>query len=239
MVRLGTYESKEHQDMVRELLRGTFQNTAFVIYAPDGETKLTRAGRGPHHAFGNGTEDSVNGMKEIAAKYQKKGDDSMSVLQDFHSFKQSLNVSSADQRLLLFTISEGQTEKSAESALKSIFNDQELTGRFHFDQAGDKDKDWAQSIKKVKSKAGHFIIRPGKFGIEGEVMYELPLDASSKDLKDALLKANTEYSKTEERKVYASHVMEGRKEGIHFENTMPPGEDRDGDGKIDAKKRGQ
>jgi len=38
--------------MVRSLLRGTFQNTAFVVYAPDGKTKLTRSGRGPHHAFG-------------------------------------------------------------------------------------------------------------------------------------------------------------------------------------------
>ena len=30
-VRLGTYESKKHQDMIRSLLHGKMMNTAFVV----------------------------------------------------------------------------------------------------------------------------------------------------------------------------------------------------------------
>lgn len=232
-VRLGTYESKEHQDMVRELLRGTFQNTAFMIYAPDGKTKLTRSGRGPHHAFGN---DSVGGMNTIAAKYKTKADTKDAILQDFHSFKQSLNVASADQRLLLFSIPTKSTANKESASLRKVFNDKDISGRFHFDTAAKTDAEWSKAIEGDKQKSGHFIIRPGKFGMTGTVMAELPLKSSPELIKTTLLKCNATYAKTEKRKTYSSHVSEGKRKGIEFENTMPHGEDRDGDGKIDPKR---
>ena len=39
--------------------------------------------------------------------------------------------------------------------------------------------------------------------------------------------------KRTKKKVYSSHVVEGRKQGKRIEMAMPFGEDRDGDGKID------
>ena len=104
-VRLGTYESKQTQDRIRDLLDGTVQNTAFVIYAPDGKTKLTRSGRAPELVFGSGrlmnrngssNEAVIKGMEKIAAKYEVKGDLAQAELQDFDSFKQPLNIAASE-----------------------------------------------------------------------------------------------------------------------------------------------
>lgn len=233
-VRLGSYESKEHQEMVRKLLRGTFQNTAFVVFTPDGKEPLTRSGRSPKHAFGRDVE---AGMKEISDKYPVKGASEGSVLADFHSFKQSLNVASADQRLLVFCVKGKATPVKADVKVRNIFNDKEMKGRFFFDTMGKEDQGWMKNVKGAKDEEGIFIIRSGKYGTDGTVMKYLPWTASFDELKSALKVANVEFAKTEKRKVYSEHVADGVKEGIDYKNTMPPGEDRDGDGKIDPKRR--
>jgi hypothetical protein len=64
-------------------------------------------------------------------------------------------------------------------------------------------------------------------------MKSLPMEATSKEIKNALLNANAEFAKTEKRKVYSEHVSEGRREQVYFENGVAYGEDRDGDGEID------
>ena len=231
-VRLGTYESKEHQDMIRDLLRGTMQNTAFMVFAPDGKTKLTRSGRSPNHAFG---EDVLGGMAAISNKYKPKNTLDDATLTDFHSFKQSLNVASADQRLLVWSVASKSQLPKVQSKLKKVFNDKDITGKFFYDSANKGDEKWASDIKGVTQKSGIFIIRSGKFGTSGTLMKELPLDASADTIKAALDIANTEYAKTEKRKVYSEHVADGKKEGVNYRNNIEPGEDRDGDGKIDPK----
>ena len=53
-VRLATYESKEEADLLTDIFvgrSGELENTTFVILAPDGKKRLTRAGRGPMFAF--------------------------------------------------------------------------------------------------------------------------------------------------------------------------------------------
>ena len=48
--------------MVRKFLDGRFENTAFCILAPDGETQLSGTGRGPEQALrrGRGRLDDEN-----------------------------------------------------------------------------------------------------------------------------------------------------------------------------------
>ena len=231
-VRLGSYESKEHQDMVRDLLRGTFQNTAFVVFAPDGKTKLTRSGRSPNHAFGR---DVIVGMAKIANQYKPKGTLDDSTLTDYHSFKQSLNAASADQRLLVLSVASKSQQPSVQSSLQKVFNDKDVSGKFFYDMANKGDEKWATNIKGITQKSGIFIIRSGKFGTSGTVMKQLPLNSKPEAIKAALATANAKYAKTEKRKVYSEHISDGRKEGVEYQNEMPPGEDRDGDGKIDPK----
>lgn len=223
--------------MIRDLLRGTMQNTAFIVYAPDGKTKLTRSGRSPKHAFG---EDVLGGMAKISDQYKSAANLENATLTDYHSFQQSLNAASADQRLLVWTVAPKSAISKAHTTIQKVFNDKEMSGRFFYDLANASDKDWAKDIKGVTQTSGIFIIRSGKFGMTGTVMKELPIEASTSQIKAALAKANTEFAKTEKRKVYSEHVADGKKEGIDYRNNIEPGEDRDGDGKIDPKRgRGQ
>lgn len=231
-VRLGSYESKEHQDMVRDLLGGSFQNTAFVVYAPDGKTKLTKSGRSPKHAFG---KETLAGMEQIASNYEPTNTDGAPIITEYHSFKQALNASSASQRLLVYTVPETKVDTTLKSTLTAVFNDPAVTGRYFFDSSNEGDAKWSTHIAGVNQPTGTFIIHPSKFGQSGTVLQALPLSATAEEIKAALATANATYAKTEQRKVYSEHVAEGRKQEIDYKNTMPHGEDRDGDGKIDPK----
>lgn len=246
-VRLETYESKEHQDLIRKFLNGRMENTAFCILAPDGEEELTRASRSPGSVLGaqgrgagatkGSNEDVISAMKEFAAEYRPRGNDSEMVLQDFHSYRQALNVASGDQRLLVFVAAGTRDQESARKTLQPTFADEEIIGRFHLD-FGDSEEDskWASSLRKLKSKSGIIVIQSDSFGQKGEVLAQLPITAKEAEIKTALLLANEKFSAAEERKVYSEHVAEGRREGVFFETVMPFGEDHDGDGEIDERR---
>ena len=231
-VKLGTYESKQHQDQIRTLLDGRMENTAFVIFAPDGKTKLTRSGRSPKQVFGKNT---IQEMKKIAAKYRAINLDKPATLTDFNSFKQSLNAASADQRLLVFATSSKEQHSSILKNLTIIFNDPEVTGRFFYDIAGAQDANWAEKIKNASKENGIFIIQSDTYGQTGTVVAELSVNAALADIKTALINANIKFADNEKRKIYSEHVTTGKQDGINFENNMKAGEDRDGDGIIDPK----
>ncbi len=242
-IRLETYESKETQDRIRDLLQGSMQNTAFVVYAPDGKTKLTRSQRSPQFVLGGrGSKDIapvIDQMGEIADEYKVKGSANSAVLQDFDSFKQSLNVASADQRLLVFTVSPQNKMTRVRKSLQAVFNDPSVSGKFHFDIAGKGDVKWAEILKNVDAKTGIFIIKSDEFGQEGVVVKSLPLDTAASRLRAELLAANKQFAKLEKRKDYGKHVNQGRREGVKFENAIQHGEDRNGDGKVDEHKPSQ
>ncbi|MGI9243187.1 MAG: hypothetical protein ACR2RV_20485 [Verrucomicrobiales bacterium] len=244
-VRLESYESEEHQKMVRSFLDGRFENTAFCLLAPDGEERLSRTGRAPWMAFrtrggprgrGGDTEvkSKISEMEKVADAYPAKGDAGKPVVQDFHSFKQSLNVASGDQRLLLFIAAPEKRQEALEKALRPIFGDEAVVGRFHCDfLSEDADEKWSDVVDGASSEDGLFIIQSDEFGQAGKVLKQLPPDAQAAEVTAALLKANREFATQEERKVYKDHVAKGRREGVEFETVMPYGEDRDGDGVID------
>ncbi|BDS07463.1 hypothetical protein NT6N_25030 [Oceaniferula spumae] len=253
-VRLESFESKENQDMVRKFLNGRFENTAFCILAPDGKTRLSGTGRSPQMGFGirgrpeaGGPEAKaqnalvIESMEKIAKKYPTKADSASAVVEDFNSFKQSLNVSSGDQRLLVFVVAPEKQRNSLKKDLQVVANHQDVLGRFHFDFADNTDAKWSDVIDGDQSKTGIFVIHPGEFGQKGKVMAELPLTSEAKTIRETLAKANKAYAASETRKVYSEHVQKGRKEGVKYEDNMPWGEDRDADGKIDERpaRRGQ
>lgn len=232
-VRLGTYESVENQSLIRSLLNGRMENTAFVVFAPDAKTALTRSGRSPKHAFGS---DTISSMNALAAKYKPTNNNQQATLSDFNSFKQALNVASADQRLLVYTVSPNDQLPAVKAHLQTIFNDPAITGRFFYDIAQKQDTQLAKSINNTTQKTGIFIIQPGKYGQTGTALAQLPLDATPETIKKSLLTANTTFANTEKRKIYSQHVSDGKKDNINYLNNVAPGEDRDADGKIDPKR---
>ena len=124
-VRIESYESQENQKIVRSHLGGRFENTAFCVIAPDGEERLTRSGRGPQH-ISRDFED----IAAIADRYKSRGDILDSRIPDFNSFALALNVSSADQKILLL-IEGNETEMAtAGKRFRSIVWNKNVMGRF-------------------------------------------------------------------------------------------------------------
>ncbi|MCH2063690.1 MAG: hypothetical protein MK194_08185 [Roseibacillus sp.] len=246
-VRLESYESEEHQKMVRSFLNGRFENTAFCLLAPDGETRLSGTGRSPEKGLrqgrgnrrpnrggGAGHNGVVGAMKEVSGNYRPKGSKEGAVLQDFHSFRQGLNVASGDQRLLLYVVAPEDDREKLRMRLRPLMSEREIVGKFHTDFADNEpDAKWREAVKGERGKTGFFVIRADTFGQTGNVMEELPLESDLEELKSALLKANTSFAGMEKRKIYSEHVAQGRRERVYFENGVPYGEDRDADGVID------
>ena len=245
-IRIETFENKESEAIVRELLNGRFENTAFTIFDPKGTRRLTRSGRSPSAVIrsrGGRNADAdeelddnavIREMNKIARRFNPVQDDSPAVLQDFHSFRQALNVAAADQRLLVFVNLKEEDRVKVEDNFKQLFSDTDIMGKFHLNFADPKvDGSWAQSIKGDTSSPGIFIIRSGTFGQDGVVMQKLPQTLNVEELKSAMLAANDEYSIMEIRKKYSQHVMAGKRAGIHFENEIGR------EGTFDGRKEGE
>ena len=246
-IRIETFENKEAEERVRGLLNGRYANTAFCIFDPEGEQRLTRSGRSPLAALGAKGRDEtaadesvVRQMHQIAARFTPAEGQSDAVLQDFHSFRQALNVASADQRLLVF-VDANETERGrVKSKLQEVFRDPGITGTFHLNFADKKvDENWNDAIKGATSSPGIFIIRSGTFGQDGSVMDRLTLSASVDDIKSAMVDANEKFSSKETRKKYALHVQSGKRNGIYFENEISREGTSDGPNSSRRRKRGR
>ncbi len=226
-VRIDSYESEENQKIVRSHLGGRFENTAFCVIAPDGEERLTRSGRGPQHISRD-----FDDIAAIADRYKSRGDILDSHIPDFNSFALALNVSSADQKILLLIAGDEDEIAAASKRIRSVVWNKNVMGRFNYDFESD-GSSWTGPLSSKSIGSGFHLIRPGEFGLEGQIVKSLPLNASNSNLLQAMVVANRDYAKSTKKKVYSSHVVEGRRQGKRIEMAMPFGEDRDGDGKID------
>lgn len=214
-VRLASLECQSTVDRI-ESLGGKFGNTTFVIYAPDGATKLTKVGKSPRMVFNNRTP--YTELEKIADQYTANESAEPPALQDFKSLKQALLTSSADQRLLIYSVGSSVLRDSDMTTLRKVAGDSAVRGRFHFDQIDAIDSAWQDELSGVTTEAGHYLVRPGKFGLEGEVLAHLPLGVDIDTFKASLLSANERYAQSEERKVHKEHIESGQAAGIKFEN---------------------
>ena len=131
--------------------------------------------------------------------------------------------------MILATGPEQSLDKVRET-IKLVVNHSMIFGRFHVDF--DTSDEWTKTITGETSGQGIIVIHPGEFGLDGKVLAQLPLDASTSTIYDALVKSNKTFAATTKKKDYGTHFTKGRREGINFATAVPYGEDRDG--KIDA-----
>lgn len=208
-IRIETYENKASEAMVRKLLGGRFENTAFVLFDPSGTRMLSKTGRSPNQGLssargpGHKASDSavVSEMNRIARKFKTKADPTLAELQDFHSFKQALNVAAADQRLLVLVNAPTTDHEKLGEKLKPVFADPETVGRFHLDFLdASTDKDWAKVLRGSKKGPGIMIVQSGQFGLDGKVVAHLGLDHSVDEIRQSLLIANQKFAKLEKEK---------------------------------------
>ena len=229
-IRIDSYESEENQKIVRSYLDGRFANTAFCVLAPDGEKRLTRSGRSPQHVARD-----FDDIAAIAKDYRPKGDLLDSRLPDYHSFKLAINVASADQKVLVLVAGDAAEIAKVEKRLRPLAWGNDMIGRFEYDLETDKTA-WEKPLTNEGAyDNGIILVKPDEFGLDGEVIERLPLDAPQADIAAAMARANATYAKTTEKKIYSEHVSAGRRSGKSIEMPMEFGEDRDGDGVIDPR----
>ncbi len=226
-IRIESYESEENQKIVRSHLGGRFENTAFCILAPDGEKRLTRSGRSPHQVSRN-----FEDFTTFAEDYSPRGKLLDSRVPDFNSFALALNVSSADQQVLVVIAGPEGDIAEAGKRMRAIAWSDEMIGRFQYDFETDL-RILEKPLAQKKAKPGIYVIKPDTFGLDGEVMAVLPLESKLPDIKSAMVQGNKQFARTTKKKVYSTHVADGRKEGKRIQMAMPFGEDRDADGKVD------
>ena len=226
-VRIETFENKESEQLVKKVLNGRLANTAFVIFNPSGTKTLTRSGRGPQMAMAGSRTDTsgkqntsiLASMNRIAKQFKSKS--SSAELQDFHSLRQALNCASADQRLLVVVNGAKSELATTKKTLKSVFADEEVIGKYHLNFLDPKtDRNWTKVLNGEKKEPGIMVVRSSQFGLEGQVIEQLKLDAGKETIVAALSKANTQFAKQEVRKNYEQHVQAGRRKGIEFENEI-------------------
>lgn len=180
---------------------------------------------------GDSTRQIIARMEELSDRYMPKETGRAPLLQDFDSFRQALNVAAADQRVLVILQGAEDELERAKETLRPIAWSGGIIGRFHYDCSPE--PNWTSTISGLEDSPGIHLVLPGQFGTEGVLYQSLPLDARPEEIRAVMSRANSHYAANTEQKVYASHVAEGRKNGIYFAGAVPYGEDRDADGEID------
>ncbi|MCH2182698.1 MAG: hypothetical protein MK108_11900 [Mariniblastus sp.] len=191
-------------------------------------------GRSRTDTSGNQNDSIINQMQRIASRYTPRQNGLVTGLQDFHSLRQALNCASADQRPLVVISTKTTDRADVEKKLKSLFNEDEIIGKFHLDFIDRRtDRGWQAVIEGADRDSGILIVRSSQFGLNGKVLQQVPLDADTAKIKQALLKANRDFAQVEVRKNYEQHVQAGRRQRIQFENEVS------NDGAIDNRQNRQ
>ena len=118
-IRLATYEHAEEGAFMKTIFSGPtkqLENSVFAILAPDGKEQLTRTGRSPSFAFGEG----ARGIKRMAktmtrvskrfpGKAKTRGE---TPAPSYESVRLAINVASCDSRPLVLAF-EPDSKKQA------------------------------------------------------------------------------------------------------------------------------
>ena len=198
-VRVATYENALESAFIETLgaaRRGGVANTAFVLLAPDGETRLTKAGRSPRQLFDSDDEDEVlrklvGRMKEVATRYpggETKGAIKGAPVPYHVDLRRALNVTSCDlQPLVVVSIPAGAKREGAERALAALAWSDAFRGRFGYARVVEA-KELA-TLAKASSEAAVFVVQPGDYGLKGKVLTKataFDAEALGKALREGL-----------------------------------------------------
>lgn len=204
-----TYENEQELAFLTSVYsrRGALENTSFGILEPDGKTHLVRAARSPSRVFQDASQMAAE-MDKIAVKFAGKEDIKATELglPVMESVKFALNTAACDTRLIAIVhAEEAQSLRAIETKLAAIAWSKGVVGHFLYaSTANAKD---LTPIKQASSKQGIFLVKPGTFGLSGELLGHLAGDASSNDIRKAMIAAhaaNKGYSKDSRQHIGAA-----------------------------------
>ena len=224
-VRLATYEDEAEGEFLESVFRGRsgeLENSVFALLAPDGKTKLTRAGRSPHMVFRARSEEEsveqmVEKMREIAKRYPGKGWKAQLEIPYLADLRRGLNVASCDLQLLVVVAAKSESEKrKLEKALLPLAWDDEFQGQFAYANVSKLAE--LKAISGAAKKSSVIVVEPDAYGMTGKAIAQL----DGKDVEAlgaAMAKALEEYAPA--AKDSRSHIRKGHKQGVHWETEIP------------------
>lgn len=210
---------------MKALFRGRsaeLENTVFALLGPDGRTKLCRSGRSPGMTFRSApafvdalteiTEEHAADVKRKAARTKV-----LPPLPTYKSFRIALNVASADSRPLMVALVEEEDDREeAVERLRTMAWGEEFIGRFHYAAVFDRAE--LEGIEDLPRGDGFLLIQPGAYGLEGEVLADLDLDARDKKLQAFFAEGIAAYQPA--TKDPRAHVRNGRRSGKSWESEI-------------------
>jgi hypothetical protein len=209
-VRLATYEEPTEVKYLSRLIpsrSGQLENSGYCIFAPDGETKLARPGRGPRFSFSNSSE-LAESMEKWTKDYPAKSQEH--TLPKITNVKLAITIAAADSLPLVVL----QNAK-LETLLNKLAWEDDFRGRFLFVIA--KDADDLTVIKGARASDAMAVVQSETFGRTAEVLSRSgDSEAAMRDALNAALKTFTK-----EYKQQRTHTQAGRVEGVFYEPPTP------------------
>lgn len=225
-VRLATYESASEAAVLKSFFvgrSGELENSTFAILAPDGKTKLTRAGRSPSFAYGRGDDAPAAmaaEMKRLAKRYPgKRGATKTAPLPLVADVRLGINIAACDSLPLVIVIGKNAAQRAKlEKTLAPLAWTEANLGVFAY--ASTHDMQDLKPLAKVKASPGYVVVQPGAYGQDGSGLVQLPATATPKALEAALAKARKKHNAAA-KKDRRSHVRTGQRAGVHWDTEIP------------------
>ncbi len=222
-IRLATYEDQAEAEFLTSIFKsrsGELENTTFAILTPDGTKKLTRAARSPDHVFGH-PDRMAKALNQIAKKFEtpnSKISADQRTLPLMKNVSIALNVASADQLPLAILFgSENPQINELESRLGELIYDDDLAGQFVLVKTSNRKELTDHEIETATE--GLYLVHPGKYGVQGEVVEAINVGATLDSLRDSLMTVAQNMPRF--KKNHRSHVRSGLRLGIEWESEIP------------------
>ena len=225
-IRLATYEDQAEADYMKNIFvgkSGYVENTTFAILSPDGQKKLTRAGRAPFYEYRNASR-MAKGMNEIATHYQTPEEVNLpdAALPLTASLELGLNISAADGFPLVVIVGNQSSELNALSdKVRPLAWSNELMGQFTYARVTD-----AKQLKPLTGIDGSpdelngiLVVQPDRYGLSGKVLAQFDSTSSEQLMKDKLQQIMRDYDPIQ--KDHKSHVEVGIKMGVEWDTAIP------------------
>lgn len=221
-IRVETYKHPDMDNMMTEMFRGKLPNSAFCLFDPTGQKQICTPSRTPYSLVDGEVGDDGKrvslAMLSIAANYKAVNETKPALLQDFKTTEEALNITSADQRLLVLLATDhlGVREK-----LKRVMSHSDVLGKFHLDIVDKNENHWKSLLSDPVPGPGIIIVQADQFGLEGNIVRTIAENCPEHHMKRLLLEVNHTYSEAEERKDRDEHIATGTAQGVFYDLEKP------------------
>ncbi len=221
-VRLATYEDEAEAEFLASVFRGRsgeLENTVFALLAPDGETKLARAGRSPGMVYGHGEEGTrklLAAMKAATKRYSGKQNQVALPLPRLKDLRLALNVAACDHLPLALVVRGEKPDAGFEKTLAELAWSESLRGRLTWAVA---DRSEAKKVLGRDFAVGLHIVAPDTFGLDGETLASVESESPVVRIEKAVLTAVAKHDP--ELLEHRDHLRAGRRKGKTWETAVP------------------